>query len=250
MPRRSAAAADLQLAAVGIFSDKRTQDMNPRTGRLAIVQRRRHLRQDGLATTDQAPADATVTATDPHSGISGSLNIEIPLADYAQVLVDITVTAPRTSIEGGGKLGLTATGRYADGSPRDLTASVRRKFGFLRFPSTPRAMRRRPPSPHRPRSPRPIPIPASPAASSCRWRRRRAAARCCRSPSRRRTPPWRRPRLPRHRRVRRRPAARHRRRGGLVVRQRGDHHRRQGQGPRRGQNRPARPSPRPTGSAA
>ena len=117
----------LQLAAVGIFSDKRTQDMTGQvvwqSSNAAVT-----VRQDGLATTDQAPADATVTATDPHSGISGSLNIEIPLADYAQVLVDITVTAPRTSIEGGGSLGLTATGRYADGSPRDLTASVRWEF--------------------------------------------------------------------------------------------------------------------------
>jgi hypothetical protein len=114
----------LKLDAVGIYSDKRsvaiTDQVTWQSSNSAVT-----VHRDGLAVTDQAPDSAMITATHKDIGISATLVIEVPPADFAQVLREITLGPAAPSIEGGGSLQLTATGVYADGTPRDLSEVVR-----------------------------------------------------------------------------------------------------------------------------
>lgn len=110
------------LAATGTYTDGSTRDLtasatwsssDPGIASVSNVTR-------GTA-TGLAVGAATITATDPASGIAGSTPITVTAATVAS----LAITPPTASIAKGARQAFVATATYTDATTQDVTASVR-----------------------------------------------------------------------------------------------------------------------------
>lgn len=112
-----------QLAAVGTYSDSTTQDLTASVTwsssevNVATVSTTGAAR--GLVSTHQV-GTATLSATDPGSGLSASTTLTVTAARLAS----LAIAPPSASIALGGKQQFTATGTFTDATTRDLTGTV------------------------------------------------------------------------------------------------------------------------------
>ena len=112
-----------QFTATGTYSDSSTQDLTTSATWSSSIRTVSTISNapgsNGLATS-VAIGFATITATDPASGIDDSSTLEVTAA----VLVSISVTPTSPSIALGTTQQFTATGTYSDNSTQDLTTSA------------------------------------------------------------------------------------------------------------------------------
>lgn len=114
---------DQQFQATGTFSDQSTADVTEQVTWSSSA--------EGVATVSNAPGakghatgvnvgQASITATDPATQVTGSTNLTVTAAE----LVSIAVTPADASVEQLKTLQFTATGTYTDESEQNLTDTV------------------------------------------------------------------------------------------------------------------------------
>lgn len=108
-----------QFKATGAYSDNTTKDLTTSVNWSSSAPSLATASNTGVATAFGAGA-ATITATDPSTGISGSTNLTITAAQ----LVSIEITPINPSIAKGTTKQFTATGTYTDTSTQDITTSA------------------------------------------------------------------------------------------------------------------------------
>jgi len=109
--------ATIQFTATGRYSDGSTRDLTNSLTWTSSNTAVATINSSGLAAT------VTVGTTDITANANG-VNAQTSLTVTAQVLASIAVTPANSSIPLGTTEQLTATGKYSDGSTRDLTSAV------------------------------------------------------------------------------------------------------------------------------
>jgi hypothetical protein len=114
----------LQLSATGGYADGSSRDVTNsvawQSSNPAVTIDAKHVAQ-----ASPAPATATIKATDPATGVNGTADVTVPLAEPDALVIGVTVFPENGLIDGGGQLPLTAQVEYGDGSTRNKTTAVR-----------------------------------------------------------------------------------------------------------------------------
>ncbi|MFO1078635.1 MAG: Ig-like domain-containing protein [Planctomycetota bacterium] len=108
-----------QFLATGTFTDATVQDLTGQVVWSSSAPATATIAAGGLATA-VAPGACSITASDPGSGLAGSVGLTVTAAE----LVSLAVTPPSPSIAAGTTQQFTATGTYTDSSTQDLTTQV------------------------------------------------------------------------------------------------------------------------------
>jgi uncharacterized protein YjdB len=114
--------ANQPFQATGIYSDHSTRGLTTLVAWASSSSAVSISNADGFAgiATAVTPGVATITATDPASGISGSATATATPA----ALVSVSIGPANASIALGDTQSYTATGAYSDGSHRDVTSQI------------------------------------------------------------------------------------------------------------------------------